>query len=113
MRVIDKKISINELKKIASETFGYLVKAVVDIKKEIMVIGGELHSDEETLLLEDGSKQNDLWGINLYPDKYPDKDWIEFDSIINLRPSLGNNSRNVENLEIREKIIEIVNKLIF
>lgn len=111
MRIIKTRISIQELKKNAEETFGNLVKAVVDTEKEIMVIGGELHSDEEALLIEQGSKQQNLWGINLYP-VIEQKDWIEFDSIINIRPSQDNLSRGVDNLEIREKIIQIVNKLL-
>ncbi len=70
MKIINDKISIEELKKLASETFGNLVKAVVDVEKEIMAIGGELHAVEEMLLLNSGSKQKNLWGRNLYPEKY-------------------------------------------
>ena len=95
----------------AQETFGDLVKAVVDIEKEIMVIDAELHSDAEALLLENGSEQKNLWGINLYP-ALDNEDFIEFDSMINLRPSFGNLSRGVDDPQIREKIINIVNKLV-
>ncbi len=95
----------------AEKMFGNLIKAVVDVEKEIMAIDGELHSDEEALLLEKNSKQENLWGINLYPE-IKGNDWIEFDSIINLRPSLKNLSRDVENSDTRKKIIKIVNKLI-
>lgn len=91
--------------------FGRLVKAVVDIEKEIIVVDAELHADQEELLLEMGSEQKNLWGINLYPDKY-NKDWIEFDSMINVRPSWGNRSRSVEDPLIQEKIITIVSKLV-
>jgi len=87
------------------------VRAVVDVEKRIMVIGGELHSDEEARLLENGSRQEDLWGINLYPE-LTDENWLEFDSLINLRPLQNNRSRRVENPEIRKKIIEIVNSLV-
>ncbi len=111
MKLVKKNISITKLNKIAKEIFGDLVKAVVDIEKKIMVISGELHSDEETLLLKDDSKQNDLWGINLYP-KIKDDSWIEFDSMINIRPSSGNFSRGVDNPKIRNKIIKVVNKLV-
>jgi hypothetical protein len=113
MKIVNDKISIEELKNLAKETFSNLVKAVVDVEKGIMVVGGELHADEETMLLNAGSKQRNLWGINLYPEKYPDEDWIEFDSMINLRPSFGNKSRGVDDPEVRKKIIEIVNKLVF
>ncbi|MBU3965344.1 hypothetical protein KKG29_03665 [Patescibacteria group bacterium] len=111
MKIIKDKISIKELEKIAEAMFGDLVKAVVDIEKKIMVIGGELHADEEALLIENGSKQDNLWGINIYP-AANDENWIEFDSMINLRPSQGNKSRGVENIDTRKIIIEIVNNLI-
>ncbi|MFH1187639.1 MAG: DUF5674 family protein [bacterium] len=111
MLIIRNKISVEELKKIAEESFGDMVKAVVDIEREIMTVGGELHADEEKLLLEDGSKQEFLWGINIYPTVLG-ADWIEFDSMINLRPSQGNRSRGVEDSAIKEKIIKAVNKLV-
>lgn len=91
--------------------FGGLVKAVVDIEKEVMVIEGEMHADEEKYLLDRGSKQDNLWGINFYPD-LRGLDFIEFDSVINLRPRLNNFSRGIEDEKIRQKIISIVNKLI-
>lgn len=111
IKIIDSHITLRELADIASSQFGNLVKAVIDVDREIMAIGGELHSDEEAVLLEQGSKQKDLWGINLYP-KAPEESWIEFDSMINIRPSLNNRSRDVEDLTIREKIINTVEKLV-
>ena len=89
-----------------------MVKAVVDIEQEIMAINGELHADEEAVLMEQGAKQSNLWGINLYPELYGQEDWLEFDSMINLRPSGGNKSRGVEDPEIRKRIREIVNNLV-
>ncbi|MCK5466078.1 hypothetical protein KAI56_01085 [Candidatus Parcubacteria bacterium] len=111
MEIVNDKISIEELKKIAQDSFGDLVKAVVDIEKKIMIVGGELHADEETLFIENGSQQKNLWGINIYPE-IKDENWIEFDSMINLRPSQENRSRGVENPETRKIIIEIVEKLV-
>jgi hypothetical protein len=111
IRIINEKISLEDLKKVAEERFGDMVKAVVDIKKDIMAIGGDLHADEETLLLKNGSQQEDLWGVNLYAGKV-EEDFIEFDSIINLRPRQNNRSRGVEDVNIRKKIVEIVNKLV-
>jgi len=111
MKIIRNKIQLNGLKKIAKSGFGELAKAVVDVEREIMVIDGELHADEEALLLGDGSLQRNLWGINLYPE-IKTSDWIEFDSMINLRPSVGNLTRSVADPAIREKIITIVNKLV-
>lgn len=110
MKIITEKISLDELREVARERFGDMVKAVVDIEKGIMAIGGELHADEEAMLLENGSKQENLWGINIYPDN--NEDLIEFDSMINLRPSQDNRSRGVDNPEIRNKIVEVINKLI-
>lgn len=95
----------------AAATFGNMVKAVVDVDKELIAVDAELHSDLEALLLEDGSKQKNIWGINLYTDLHGEE-FIEFDSLINIRPSQGNRSRGVENEEIREKIISIVAKRI-
>lgn len=113
MKMIDSnnKIEVSELKKMAGKMYDSLVKAVVDIKKEIMAVDAAMHADEEVLLLEKGSKQNNLWGINIYPQKSGDK-MVEFDSMINLRPSQGNRSRGVDDPKIRLKIINIINKLI-
>ena len=106
-----RKISIEELKEMAKATFGDLVKAVVDINQAIMVVDAELHADEEALLIENGSAQGDLWGINLYPE-LDGSDFIEFDSMINLRPSQGNRSRSVDNPEVREIIRKMVADLV-
>jgi len=112
MKLVKEPITLDELKEIAKERFGDLIKAVVDIEQEIMIIGGELHADEEVLLTEEhNSKREYTWGINLYPDVLGD-DFIEFDSMINLKPSLGNRSRGVENTEIQRKIRAVVEKLI-
>ena len=111
MKIIKNKITRKELKEMAEKMFGNLVKGVVDVKKEILVVDGELHADEETLFLSQDSKQENLWGINLYPDLTGD-DWIEFDSMINIKPALGNRSRGIDDKTIQQKIIDIVNKRI-
>jgi len=111
MKKIIETLKLGELKQMATATFGNLVKAVVDVDREIIAVDAELHSDLEALLLEDGSKQKSLWGINLYPEIQGD-DFIEFDSLINMRPSQGNRSRGIENEEIRKKITAIVVKRI-
>jgi len=114
MKILDKgnKISIGELKLMSENMFGDLVKAVVDIEKEIIIVDAELHADQERLLLENGSRQENLWGINLYPDDFQDEDFIEFDSMINLRPSWGNRSRGVDDENIQKKIIKIVSEIV-
>lgn len=92
--------------------FGSLVKGVVDVKKEVLVLDAELHADLETYLLENGSNQSDLWGINLYPEDFDTEEFIEFDSMINIRPRQGNRSRDVEDESVRQEIIRIVRKKI-
>ena len=99
------------LKEIADGQFGDFVKAVVDVERCLMAIGGDLHADEEAVLVDSGSAQRNLWGINLYPE-LPVDQWVEFDSMINVRPSEGNRSRDVENPSIREKILAIVSNLV-
>lgn len=111
MLVIKEQTPLSKIKELSQESFGNLVKAVVDIEKKILVVGGELHSDMEAVLLEMGSKQKNLWGINIYPEANKE-DFIEFDSMINIRPSMGNRTRGVEDPFVREKISEIVKDLI-
>lgn len=111
MQIIQEKITFKKLKEMAEKGFGNLVKAVVDVEKEIIAVDGELHADEEAILLQKGSKQENLWGINLYLEVKA-SDWIEFDSMINLRPASGNCSRGINDPQIKKKIISIVNKLV-
>lgn len=113
MEIIDEQnlISRRQLISVAEKMFGNLVKAVVDIKKEIMAIDASMHADEEAELLSNGSRQENLWGINLYPNKIG-KDFIEFDSMINIRPNQNNRSRGVDDKKIQKKIIKIVDRLV-
>jgi hypothetical protein len=111
MKILEEPVSIDGLKRIAADTFGDLVKGVVDIRQGLVAIDAELHSDLEALLLDRDSKQQDLWGINFYPDLDGDE-FIEFDSMINMRPSQGNMSRGVDDEAIRKQIIEIVDRWI-
>ena len=111
MEIVDSPISFQRLTAMAEARFGDLVKAVVDVERGVMAVDAELHSDQEALLLETGSVQGDLWGINLYPGLV-DEDFIEFDAIINLRPSQGNRSRGVQDPQIRARIVEIVDLLV-
>lgn len=112
IHLIKEPITRSELKEIAKERFGDLVKAVVDVKQEIAAVGGGFHSDEQTFLIEKyGSKGEDTWGINLYPGK-PREEMIEFDSVINLKPLQNNRSRGIEDEKIKDEIKKIVVKLI-
>jgi hypothetical protein len=111
MKLVKGTISIFELNQMAEKMFGNLVKAVVDIETGSMVVDADLHADQESYLIQNGSKQENLWGINIYPNK-EGADMIEFDSMINLRPSQGNNTRGVESLEIQKLILDLVNRKI-
>lgn len=111
MRILTDSIGLTELEEMARDRFGNMVKAVVDVQKEIMAVDAELHADEEALLLAEGSQQADLWGINLYPGLEGD-DWLEYDSMINLRPSRGNRTRGVDDPAIRERIRRVVSRLV-
>jgi hypothetical protein len=112
MKIVESTLSVAELVKMAERMFGGLVKGVVDIRKNILILDAALHADEEQKLLEQGSDQNDLWGINLYPEFYGTDDFIEFDSMINVRPSMHNLSRSVESEEIKIKIRALIQKKI-
>jgi len=111
MKIITQHVTLDELGRMAAGMFGNMVKAVVDVDREFLAVDGELHSDLEALLIEKGSMQQSLWGINLYPEMAGD-DFIEFDSMINMRPSQGNRSRGIENAQLRKTIIEIVSKMV-
>jgi uncharacterized protein DUF5674 len=111
IQIVREPITLEGLRNLARAQFGEMVKAVVDVQQGIMAIGGELHADEEAVLLDEGCRQSDLWGINLYPDA-DGVERVEFDSMINVRPSQGNRSRSVENAERRERIQQIVSRLV-
>ncbi|MDP2918187.1 MAG: DUF5674 family protein, partial [bacterium] len=107
IKILAEKINRKELEKIAQETYGEMVKFAVDIKKGIIALGGQLHSDAEEKLLKRGSKSRDIWGANIYLDR-PKKDRIEFTALINIKPSMANRSMEIENRVIEEKIKKIV-----
>ena len=111
IKIISDKISLAELKQMAEDRFGDLVKAVVDVSKKHLAFDAELHSDLEAMLLEAGSDQKNLWGINIYPGLEGDE-FVEFDSMINVRPSQGNRSRGVDNPALRSEILSIVKEKI-
>ena len=111
-RIVKEGITQDELRELAREQYGDIIKAVVDVEKSIMGVGGELHVDIQSLLIEKEHSHGDMtWGINLYLDKTGD-DFIEFDSMVNLKPLIGNRSRGVESEDIRKDIRAIVAKLV-
>ena len=107
MKIVD-TIAVSELTEMAGKMYGNLVKGVVDLQNNSLVVDAEMHADGEEYLLENGSKQNDLWGINLYPAKFGTGDFIEFDSMINIRPRQQNMSRGIEDPEIKKRIIALI-----
>lgn len=111
MQILQKPISIAELKELAQNTFGDMIKCVADVTRGLLAIDADLHADLERLLLEDGSAQDDLWGFNLWVEE-EGEDFIEFDSLINIRSWQGNPSRDVEDPEVRAAIKTIVDKFI-
>lgn len=111
MKIISTKISLGNLQEMASHFFGDMVKGVVDIEQRILAVDAELHADLESLLLEKNAQQEHLWGINLYPFMTGD-DFLEFDSMINVRPAQNNRSRSVESVELQSQIREIINQII-
>jgi len=113
MRTVTRQqsITLEDLRAMAARTFGDMVKAVVDIDRGLMIVDAEMHADEQAELIEAGSFQENLWGINLYPD-LPEPDWLEYDSMINLRPSFGNRTRGVDDPDVRERIAALVKELV-
>jgi hypothetical protein len=110
-RILRTPIPLSDVVAIAQQRFGDMTKAAVDVSRGVMAIGGELHSDEEALLLEDGAVQANVWGINIYPAE-PGDAWIEFDSMINVRPSANNRTRGVDDPAMQVRIRQLVESLI-
>lgn len=111
MRILESPTSKSDLIKNSTNFIDEnVIKAVVDIKKEIMAVDSPMHYDCEQLLLENGSSQENLWGVNLYLDSDNIDDLVEFDSMINIRPAQGNRTRNVEDKDTQEKIKSVVKK---
>ena len=111
MKILDKEIRKTNLANCKNVLDGAMVKGVADVEQKLLAIDAEMHADLEQLLLENGSSQDDLWGINLWLNE-DGEDFIEFDSMINIRPRQGNRSRDVESPETREKIRRVVAKWI-
>ena len=77
-----------------------MVKVVVDVRRRLLAGGGTMHADCEQVLLADGSEQDDLWGANWFPDDAS----IEFESLINIRPRLGNRSIVIQSSDLRASV---------
>lgn len=111
IKIVKEKISFQQLQKIADAIYGQMVKGVVDVELGIIALGGELHADAETILLQNGSKQENLWGFNIHLDK-SDNEKIEYTSFINIRPHQNNRSLEVQSSELKSKIAKIIDSLV-
>ena len=111
MQIIDRPTDRKILNAMMPNYFGDMVKAVVDIELNVIGVDAELHADIEQALLAQGSSQYSLWGINLYPEM-DGEDFVEFDSLINIRPGQGNRSSYVQDNDTRQRILETVNYLL-
>jgi hypothetical protein len=85
-----------------------MIKIVVDIRRRFLSGGGEMHSDCESMLLENGSEQDDLWGANWYPDEQR----IEFESLINIRPRLGNRNILIQDENLRKQVESVTREIL-
>lgn len=106
-----KVVSREFLLNLAKERYGDMVKAVIDLKRGIIAMGTQMHADAQQMLLEQGSMQEDLWGVNIYAARLGDE-MIEVDSMINLRPWQNNRSRDIDDSELRSRVVECVQKFV-
>ncbi len=111
IKVFNSKVSQKELLALAESSYGDMVKGVVDINKRLLALGGELHADAEQILLDQGSKQIDLWGFNIYPGKTRE-DYLEYTSMINIRPKQGNMQREIKDIKLREQIKKMIDTMV-
>lgn len=111
MRILTEPTKLADLKLLSPKMFGNLVKGVVDVKRELVAIDGELHSDLAEMLVENGSSGANLWGFDLYPEQ-TDADWLEFDSMINIKPLIGNRSRTIDDSAVKERAEYVIKKFI-
>ena len=105
------RIDPAELRRLVDEVFEDMVKYVVDVERGLAAVGGVMHADGEQVLLEDGSRQADLWGANYYPGRGP-SECIEFTSLINIRPAVGNRSMEIQDQGVRDRVRELTLALI-
>ncbi len=109
--VLEKPVDPSVLAELVRRFFEDMVKYVVDVERGVIALGGELHADAEAVLLEHGSRQQDLWGANYYPGRGPDE-CIEYTSLINISPTRGNRGMEVTDPSVREAIRAATHRLI-
>jgi uncharacterized protein DUF5674 len=107
----NQRIEPAELRRLVDLFFEDMVKCVVDVERGVVAVGGEMHADAEQALLEDGSRQRDLWGANYYPGRGRE-DCIEYTALINIRPAQGNRSMEIQDPTVRERVRQLTSALI-
>ena len=107
IKIIDKKIAESELREITKDCYVEMIKGVIDIEREVLAVGGEYHMDANIKLIEDGSKQENIWGFNWYFDKEKGEQ-IEYISLINIRPQQNNRTMEVRDTSLRDKMKTII-----
>ena len=105
--ILRSKVTAEQVSEMLKE-YESMIKIVVDIRRRILAGGGEMHSDCESVLLDDGSEQDDLWGANWFPAEQR----IAFESLINIRPRLGNRNILIQNEEIRKPVESITREIL-
>jgi hypothetical protein len=105
------RMAPDDLRRLVDAWFGDMVKVVVDVRRGVVALGGELHADAEALLLEQGSRQDDLWGANYFPGLGPER-CLEFTALINIRPAQGNRSMEIQSQEAREHVRRLVHAIV-
>ena len=111
IKIVTEPITRAEAKEIAKEFYVEMLKGVVDVEKGIIALGGEYHMDANTILVENGSEQKNLWGFNFYPDKTGDEQ-IEYKALVNIRPVHGNSVMEIQDENLRTAMRVIIRKLI-
>ena len=111
IKILDHKISIEEVKELANFWYGTMIKGCVDVENGIVALGGDYHIESSELLTDNESKFEDVWGFNIRFEENPDG-VLEFDSMVNIKPNFGNRSRGIHNEEITEKARAIIYKFI-
>ncbi len=111
IKILENQISMDEVKKFAENWYGSMIKGAVDIVDGRVALGGDYHIEDSELLTATGSKFENVWGFNIRFEENPDG-VLEFDSMVNIKPNLGNRSRNIKDEEVIKKGTEIIHKYI-
>jgi hypothetical protein len=106
-KILKSPLTEKEIKELAEEFFGDMIKVVADIDRKVIAVGGSLHADSEQLLLKRGSKQSNLWGANYFPFRKKGER-VEFSALMNIRPREGNRGQFIQSSAIRKRVEEII-----